>query len=48
MLYPAQEDALIELVSRANVVSATPTGSGKSLGATRALCATLAAGRRSY
>ena len=27
-LYPAQEEALIELVSGANVVLATPTGSG--------------------
>ncbi|MEZ0050190.1 superfamily II RNA helicase [Mycobacterium sp. MAA66] len=43
-LYPAQEEALIELVSGANVVLATPTGSGKSLVATGALYATLAAG----
>jgi superfamily II RNA helicase len=48
VLYPAQEDALIELVSGANVVLATPTGSGKSLVATGALYAALAAGRRSY
>ncbi|WP_101947400.1 RNA helicase [Mycobacterium sp. 3519A] len=47
-LYPAQEEALIELVSGANVVLATPTGSGKSLVATGALYAALAAGRRSY
>ncbi|CAA0127017.1 putative helicase HelY [Mycolicibacterium vanbaalenii] len=47
-LYPAQEEALIELVSGANVILATPTGSGKSLVATGALYATLAAGRRSY
>ncbi|WP_091327117.1 DEAD/DEAH box helicase [Geodermatophilus ruber] len=47
-LYPAQEDALIELVSGANVVLATPTGSGKSLVATGAQYAALAAGRRSY
>ena len=47
-LYPAQEEALIELVSGANVVLATPTGSGKSLVATGALYATLAAGGRSY
>ncbi len=33
-LYPAQEEALIELVSGAHVVLATPTGSGKSLVAT--------------
>ncbi|MFK0294143.1 DEAD/DEAH box helicase [Streptomyces sp. NPDC090442] len=30
-LYPAQEEALIEVVSGANVVLSTPTGSGKSL-----------------
>ncbi len=47
-LYPAQEEALIELVSEANVILATPTGSGKSLVATGALYAALAAGRRSY
>ncbi|MDH6246657.1 DEAD/DEAH box helicase [Mycobacterium sp. OTB74] len=44
VLYPAQEEALIELVSGANVILATPTGSGKSLVATGALYATLAAG----
>lgn len=47
-LYPAQEEALIELVSGANVILATPTGSGKSLVATGAQYAALAAGRRSY
>lgn len=47
-LYPAQEEALMELVSGANVVLATPTGSGKSLVATGALYAAVAAGRRSY
>ncbi|EHI14218.1 DEAD/DEAH box helicase [Mycolicibacterium thermoresistibile] len=47
-LYPAQEEALIELVSGANVILATPTGSGKSLVATGALYAALAGGRRSY
>ncbi|WP_244417622.1 DEAD/DEAH box helicase [Streptomyces hygroscopicus] len=30
-LYPAQEEALIEVVSGANVILSTPTGSGKSL-----------------
>ena len=48
VLYPAQEEALIELVSGANVVLAAPTGSGKSLVATGAQYAALAAGRRSY
>ena len=48
VLYPAQEEALIEMVSGANVVLATPTGSGKSLVATGALYAALAAGRSSY
>ena len=48
VLYPAQEEALIELVSGANVVLATPTGSGKSLVATGALYAALAAGLRGY
>jgi superfamily II RNA helicase len=47
-LYPAQEEALIELVSGSNVVLATPTGSGKSLVAAGAQFAALAAGRRSY
>ncbi|MEU6998371.1 DUF3516 domain-containing protein [Nonomuraea sp. NPDC046570] len=30
-LYPAQEEALIEVVSGSNLILATPTGSGKSL-----------------
>ncbi|OLT40522.1 DEAD/DEAH box helicase [Saccharomonospora sp. CUA-673] len=47
-LYPAQEEALIEVVSGANVVLSTPTGSGKSLVATGAHFAALADGRRSY
>src|SRR4029077_7662050 len=47
VLYPAQEEALIEVVSGANVILATPTGSGKSLVATGALYAALAAGRGS-
>ena len=41
-LYPHQEEALIELVSGANVVLSTPTGSGKSLVATGAAFAALA------
>ncbi|HYT10425.1 MAG TPA: DUF3516 domain-containing protein [Mycobacteriales bacterium] len=48
VLYPAQEDALVEVVSGANVILSTPTGSGKSLVATGAHFAALAAGRRSF
>jgi superfamily II RNA helicase len=47
-LYPAQTEALIELVSGSNVILATPTGSGKSLVAAGAHFAALAAGRRSF
>ena len=47
-LYPAQEEALIELFGGANVVLATPTGSGKSLVATGAQYAALAADRVSF
>jgi superfamily II RNA helicase len=47
-LYPAQEEALIELVSGANVILATPTGSGKSLVAIGAIYAALAADRVSF
>jgi superfamily II RNA helicase len=47
-LYPAQTEALIELVTGANVILSTPTGSGKSLVATGAHFAALAEGRRSF
>ncbi|WP_039340038.1 DEAD/DEAH box helicase [Mumia flava] len=47
-LYPAQEDALLELVAGSNVILATPTGSGKSLVASGAQFAALARGERSY
>jgi len=47
-LYPAQEEAIIELVSGANVILSTPTGTGKSLVAVAAHAVSLAAGRRSY
>ncbi|MFG6475175.1 DEAD/DEAH box helicase [Microbacterium sp. P06] len=47
-LYPAQDEAVIELVSGANVVLSTPTGTGKSLVAIAAHAACLAAGGRSY
>ena len=48
VLYPAQEEALIEVVSGSNVIVATPTGSGKSLVAAGAHFAALAEGRRSF
>src|SRR6478735_1453979 len=47
-LYPAQEEALIEIVSGANVILSTPTGTGKSLVATGAHFAALARGERSF
>ncbi|CAN7160207.1 DUF3516 domain-containing protein [Microbacterium sp. LjRoot45] len=47
-LYPAQDEAIIELVSGANVILATPTGTGKSLVAVAAHAACLAAGGRTY
>ncbi|WP_026423874.1 DEAD/DEAH box helicase [Actinokineospora inagensis] len=47
-LYPAQEEALMEIVSGANVILSTPTGSGKSLVATGAHFAALAHGKRSF
>jgi superfamily II RNA helicase len=47
-LYPAQEDALLELASGAHVILATPTGSGKSLVAVGAMFFALAQGRRTY
>jgi superfamily II RNA helicase len=47
-LYPHQEEALIEIVSGANVILSTPTGSGKSLVAAGAHFAALAQGIRTY
>jgi superfamily II RNA helicase len=47
-LYPAQTEAVIEIVSGANVILSTPTGSGKSLVATGAQFATLAQGGRTF
>lgn len=47
-LYPAQEEALVELVTGANVILSTPTGSGKSLVAIAAHAAALARGERSF
>src|SRR4051794_16718072 len=47
-LYPAQEEALLEVVTGANVILATPTGSGKSLVATGAHFAAMAEKRRTF
>ncbi len=47
-LYPHQEEALIEIVSGANVILSTPTGSGKSLVAAGAHFGALAQGQRSF
>ena len=47
-LYPHQEEAVIELLSGANVILATPTGSGKSLVATAAHFHALAEDRVSF
>ncbi|GAA3933557.1 DEAD/DEAH box helicase [Microbacterium soli] len=47
-LYPAQDEAAIEIVSGQNLILSTPTGTGKSLVAVAAHFSALAAGRRSY
>ncbi|HKD89837.1 MAG TPA: DUF3516 domain-containing protein [Streptosporangiaceae bacterium] len=47
-LYPHQEEALIEIVSGANVILSAPTGSGKSLVATGAHFAALARDERTF
>jgi superfamily II RNA helicase len=47
-LYPAQQDALIEVVSGSHLILSTPTGSGKSLVATGAHFSALAAGERTF
>ncbi|MQY17650.1 DEAD/DEAH box helicase [Nocardia macrotermitis] len=47
-LYPAQEEALLELMTGANVILSTPTGSGKSMVAIGAHFAALNNGQRSY
>jgi hypothetical protein len=46
--YPHQDEAVIELLAGANVVLATPTGSGKSLVAVAAHAMSLAGGRVSF
>ena len=47
-LYPAQEEAILELLSDKNVILNTPTGSGKSLVAAALHFKGLAEGRRSF
>lgn len=47
-LYPAQEEAILELFAGSNVVLNTPTGSGKSLVAEAAHFETLVRGGRSF
>ncbi|PXX54567.1 helicase-like protein [Nocardia tenerifensis] len=47
-LYPAQDEALLELASGSNVILATPTGSGKSLVAVGAHLFALTQGKRTY
>ncbi|RXZ71970.1 DEAD/DEAH box helicase [Agromyces albus] len=47
-LYPAQDEAIIEIVSGANVILSTPTGTGKSLVAVAAHAASVARGGRTF
>ena len=47
-LYPAQEEAILEILAANNVIVSTPTGSGKSLVALAAHFAGLARGSRSW
>jgi superfamily II RNA helicase len=47
-LYPAQEEALLEIVSGNHVILSTPTGSGKSMVAAGAQFFALSQGRRSF
>jgi superfamily II RNA helicase len=47
-LYPAQEEAMLEIVSGSNLILSTPTGTGKSLVAIGAHFTALAQGKRSY
>ena len=46
-MYPAQEEAVLELLADSHVILNTPTGSGKSLVGVAAHFAALAAGKRS-
>lgn len=47
-LYPAQQEAVLELVTGSHVILSTPTGSGKSLVAVAAHMLAMAQGRRSF
>ncbi len=47
-LYPAQDESLIDIVSGANLILSTPTGTGKSLVAVGAHFTALARGIRSF
>ena len=47
-LYPAQEEAILEVMADNHVILATPTGSGKSLVATASHFRTLATGGRAF
>ncbi len=47
-LYPAQEEAVMEIVAGSNVILSTPTGTGKSLVAIGAHAAAIVRGQRSY
>src|SRR5262249_17496151 len=47
-LYPAQEEAILEVFAGKNVILNTPTGSGKSLVATAMHFLAMAEGRRSF
>src|SRR4051794_26792150 len=47
-LYPAQEEAILELLDGANVILSTPTGSGKSLVAEAAHFDALVKGQKSF
>lgn len=47
-LYPAQDEAILELMTGSNVILSTPTGSGKSMVALAAHFLALARGERSW